>query len=176
MSSSEYESSDDNDVNDKANINNKNNLSVEDSNESDCSEEVEEDSEEESEEEEDEDTNKIKALTEQVYNYDEMTENDKIKSIDEYKSIIASIKDLDGVISEYKEELTEIDETDNSKKIITNSKTFTKNMKRFVEIKDDISENSYTVKELLELYKELKLVQQRLVSYLKDKKVEIVNI
>ena len=134
------------------------------------------------EEEEEEDeltlTCAIEKELKEINDFNALSNSEKIKNIDTYNTFVSNISDYQAQLEEFQTILDQIEnppKTKKKSKPFTN-KDFTVAMNKIMEIKKRIDENDISVDDLIELYKDLKAFQMKVVPYLEGKKLEIIKI
>lgn len=120
----------------------------------------------------DEDTKNIEELCDQVYKYDSLSENEKLKNIEEFNRLKSAITEREKVLSNYRSMLEEMDKKNTKPKNVT-TKMYNKCYNEFLELKQSDT-NNMSIGEILVVLEKLKKINPSIKTYL-DKQLEIIN-
>ena len=121
--------------------------------------------------------NNIKILKQQLKNYEELSDYDKIMSED-YSNIIDEKEACAFTINEYKNTFANINNNNNCIEKNCdpcNDNTFSDIMKKINIIKQNMNENK-NLDDMIKMYDEICCYKESLKTYFDGKKMEIVNI
>lgn len=118
----------------------------------------------------------VNNLVKEVQEYNTLANEDKIQNVDKFNSIMETISQYDTMLQNYKDRLVEIDTKSIKKKSAYVKKNFVTDMEKIMSIKNEIELNRSTIDQLLDLYSEFSIIQQRIIPYLENKKLEIIKL
>jgi hypothetical protein len=121
---------------------------------------------------------KIKDIKQRTQKYNNLTDDNKIKSIDEYNSILKEKESCLEKLEQYKTILNSIDNINDNSSINDqqNDKEIELLMLKTHEIKNKMKDSNINLNEMVSLLSEMTKVKSRLSICLESKKLEIIKL